>query len=858
MTDLLSGKNHISQAAILHIEDDPANRYATGRILQREGFTVREAATGAEGLRLLSEEPDLVILDVRLPDLSGFEVCRRIKADPATATIPVLHLSASYVTGEDQVTGLEGGADAYLVQPVDPDVLVATAKALLRLRRAEENYRSIFENAVEGIFQSSIDGCLITANPMFARMFGYSSPEEMIAAVSDVGYHLCSDLAQRKEIVRLLQEQGTLAGFEVLGRCKDGSKIWISLSARTIRDYDGRAVGFEGTVEDITERKRAEKEIENRAHQQAAVAELGHRALAETDVQSVMEEASALIVQTLGVEYCNIQELFPTGEEPLLRAGIGWKEGLVGHAKVDAGAGSQAGYTLLSREPVVVKNLGTEVRFKGSPLLREHGVVSSMSVVISGRDRPFGVLGAYTKEQREFSRDDVNFFEAVANVLAAAVQRNEVEKKLREVREAERQRLARDLHDEAFQGLTWALAETQLLQKTFEDPKLEHRLEEMVETLKRTGYGMRSAIYDLRLEGGNEGQTLVEMLESLVELNRRHFPEREIEFSVEEGFSSTLTNNKQVELLRLLGEAVTNAERHSGADRIHITVGVTGGKLWAEVSDDGRGFDSTKTTAGGMGLHGMQERAHALRGALKISSKAGEGTKVRFEMSLKKGHERLEETVHILLVEDHASYRQAIASMFEREPEFVVVGQAGTLSEARKILYGVDLAVVDLTLPDGYGGELIKELRAFNPQAQVLVLSASLDRAEIARAVEAGAAGVLHKTVEMYEVVEAVQRLRAGETLLPVEKVVELLRFASYQRDQEYTAQQAIAQLTTREKEVLQLLAEGLGSKEVAERLHISSKTEANHMSSILSKLGLHSRLQALVFALRYGMVEIH
>src|SRR5215203_5139458 len=720
MTDLLSGKNHISQAAILHIEDDPANRYATGRILQREGFTVREAATGAEGLRLLSEEPDLVILDVRLPDLSGFEVCRRIKADPATATIPVLHLSASYVTG------LEGGADAYLVQPVDPDVLVATAKALLRLRRAEEKYRSIFENAVEGIFQTSIEGRLLTANPTFARMFGYSSPEEMIAAVSDVGYHLCTDSAQRKEVVRLLQEQGTLAGFEVLGRCRDGSKVWISANARVIRGYDGRVVGFEGTVEDITERKRAEKEIETRAYQQATIAELGRRALAETDLQSVMEEAVTLITQTLGVEYCNVLELLPTGEELLLQVGIGWKEGLVGHATVDAGAGSQAGYTLLSREPVVVKNLSTEERFKGSPLLREHGVVSSMSVVISGRDRLFGVLGAYTKEGREFSKDDVNFFEAVANVLASAVQRNEVEKKLREVREAERQRMARDLHDEAFQSLTWVLTETQLLQKTFEDPKLEHRLEEMIEALKRTGQGMRSAIYDLRLEGGDEGKTFVEMLESLVELNRRRFPERELELSVEEGFSPPLSNIKQVELLRLLGEALTNAERHSVADRIHITVGVSGSKLQAEVSDNGRGFDSTKTTAGGMGLHGMRERAHALGGALEISSKAGEGTKVYFEMALQKGHGTLEEAVRILLVEDHASFRQAIASMFEREPEFVVVGQAGTLSEARKMLYGVDVAVVDLTLPDGYGGELIKELRAYNPQAQVLVLSASL------------------------------------------------------------------------------------------------------------------------------------
>src|SRR3954469_3411005 len=110
MADVLPDVAYISQATILHVEDDPATRYAIGRILHQEGFTVREAATGAEGLKLVKERPDLVILDVQLPDLNGFEVCRRIKADPATAMIPVLHLSARYVTDKDQVTGLEGGA----------------------------------------------------------------------------------------------------------------------------------------------------------------------------------------------------------------------------------------------------------------------------------------------------------------------------------------------------------------------------------------------------------------------------------------------------------------------------------------------------------------------------------------------------------------------------------------------------------------------------------------------------------------------------------------------------------------------------------------------------------------------------
>ncbi len=173
------------------------------------------------------------------------------------------------------------------------------------------------------------------------------------------------------------------------------------------------------------------------------------------------------------------------------------------------------------------------------------------------------------------------------------------------------------------------------------------------------------------------------------------------------------------------------------------------------------------------------------------------------------------------------------------------------------MLDGVDVAIVDLTLPDGYGGALIGELRDANPHAMVLVLSASLDRAEVARAVESGAAGVLHKSAGMDEVVEAVRRLRAGETLLSLEEIVKLLRLAGSRREQEHEARQAIAQLTPREKEVLQAFADGLDSQEIANRLGISLQTERNHASSILAKLGVHSRLQALVFTLRHGVVSI-
>jgi DNA-binding NarL/FixJ family response regulator len=222
-------------------------------------------------------------------------------------------------------------------------------------------------------------------------------------------------------------------------------------------------------------------------------------------------------------------------------------------------------------------------------------------------------------------------------------------------------------------------------------------------------------------------------------------------------------------------------------------------------------------------------------------------------------HKR-ENSTRILLVEDHASFRQALAFMFEREDEFVVSGQAGSLAEARALLRkvpdGVDVAVVDLALPDGDGYGLIEELSS-RPGVVTLVLSASLEPARFARAVEAGASGVLHKSAAIGDIVDAVRRLRAGETLLSPTEVIEMLRMVSRKRQEEYEARRAIERLTPREKQVLEALAEGLDSKDIAGKLNITVETERTHMVNILGKLDVHSRLQALVFAARHGLVEI-
>jgi len=216
--------------------------------------------------------------------------------------------------------------------------------------------------------------------------------------------------------------------------------------------------------------------------------------------------------------------------------------------------------------------------------------------------------------------------------------------------------------------------------------------------------------------------------------------------------------------------------------------------------------------------------------------------------------------IRVLLVEDHASFRQALAFMLEREPGFEVAGQVGSLAEARElngeVLEKVEVAIVDLALPDGDGLDLIEDLSS-QPRTMTLVLSASLEPGRFARAVEAGASGVLHKSTPIKDIVEAVRKLRAGEALLSPAEVVEMLRLVGRERQEEHAARQAVERLTPREKEVLQALAEGLESREIAEKLNVTVETERTHMVNILHKLGVHSRLQALVFAARYGVVEI-
>jgi PAS domain S-box-containing protein len=204
---------------------------------------------------------------------------------------------------------------------------------------------------------------------------------------------------------------------------RDGAEPkWVEARGKTIA-VDGKITRMVGICQEVTDSVRLEQELMRRARQQEVVADLGWEALTEPDLEKMLAKSVQGVQQELAVELVKVLELVPGDKELLLRAGVGWAPGLVGKLHVPVEAHSQGGYSLSKGQPVVVDDLRADTRFGIPQLLREHGVVSGISVIIAGRNgRAYGILGAHSRSLRKFTERDVAFLEAVANVIAAATQ----------------------------------------------------------------------------------------------------------------------------------------------------------------------------------------------------------------------------------------------------------------------------------------------------------------------------------------------------------------------------------------------------------------------------------------------------
>lgn len=483
------------------------------------------------------------------------------------------------------------------------------------LRHAEEKYRNIFENAVEGIYQVTLDGRFLMVNPAFARMTGYDSETDLLSSTQ--AYQLWAQPEQRDEYVRRLEEHGNVQGFESRFLRKDKSLIWVSLCARVVRGPDGQMLYSEGTLEDITERKRIEEAMR--------LASIYHRSLIETspdplvtidpegkisDVNSATESVTGYLREELiGTDF---SDYFTEPQE------------------------ARRGYRL-AFEKGLVRDYPLEIRHRHGPVTP---VLYNANVY---RDETGHVRGVFAvaRDITERKLSEKKLYESNEQLRSLTSQ-------LLMAEERERRRIAVELHDHIGQTLAVIKMNLDTLQGSSTASDLAKSLEPIRkltnEAIQQTRTLMTElsppVLYDL---GFIEAmQWLTEQIQTkygiTVFLQNDH-KFREIDQDI------------RILLFQVIRELLMNIVRHAKASKALVSLRQTGKNIHVMVKDDGIGFDvarvgNTASQNEGFGLFSIQERLRHLGGSFEIETKPGWGTCIKLTTSLKIKSKRKERGKH--------------------------------------------------------------------------------------------------------------------------------------------------------------------------------------------------------------------
>ncbi|HMA37692.1 MAG TPA: ATP-binding protein [Chloroflexia bacterium] len=547
-------------------------------------------------------------------------------------------------------------------------------------------------------------------------------------------------------------------------------------------------------------------ELAARTAQQIILAQLGLAALASPDLPALLDAAVIAVAQGLAVDYAEVLELLPGGDALLLRAGVGWAPGLVGVATVGTGPESPAGYILRARQPVIVTDLPTETRFRGTSLLQEHGIISGLSVLIHSRDRPYGVLSAHTTQRRDFSQDDVSFLQAVANLLALAIEREQAETARRAQEVAEAANAAKNdflsrMSHELRTPLNVILGFGQILERTGLTPDQQESLQHIL----RTGQHLLALINEIldlaRIEAGRisispEPVPIGELIRECLDLIRPIAAQARVTLQTDippAGDDHVLADYQRLKqvMLNLLANAVKY--NHAGGSvfvsceagplRVRILVGDTGagiapeqmGRLFTPFERLGAEHHGVEGT--GLGLALAKGLVEAMGGQVGARSTVGQGSTFWVELARVAGPVPLlgpagpaptipatasKPARTVLYVEDNLSNLRLIEAILRPYPTIkLLTAMQGALGLQLAQAHQPDLILLDVHLPDMTGAEVLQALRAGAETAAipVVVISADATAGQIARLLAAGAQIYLTKPLIVREFLGVLERI---------------------------------------------------------------------------------------------------
>ncbi|WP_224337048.1 PAS domain S-box protein [Haloprofundus halobius] len=465
-------------------------------------------------------------------------------------------------------------------------------------------YRAITESITDVIVTIDEESVIQSVNPAVSDIFGYDRGELIGESLTELMPEEYRE--QHHAGIERYLETGERAldwdYVELPGRHANGAEIPLAVSFSEI-EYRGDR-HFTGVIRDISVRKEAERRLETRAHQQEAIAEFGQFALEADDLDELMHEAAQRVADVLDNAYCKVLDLDRDERELLLRQGVGWQEGIVGHATVAADDNSQAGYTLRSEKPVLVEDLDAETRFSGPELLTSHDVKSGISTIIGSVDEPWGILGTHDTRRREFTEEDVNFVQSVANILADAIERHRYQADLERVienLEESNERLeqfAYAVSHDLQEPLRMVSSYLQLIDRRYAD-ELDEDAEEFIDFAIDGAERMRAMIESLleysRVEmRGNplKPVNLDPVLDDVIDDLQVKIEESDAEITAD---SLPRVKGDASQLRQVFQNLVDNAIEYSGDEqpRVHVSAERDGDLHVISVRDEGIGIDPT-------------------------------------------------------------------------------------------------------------------------------------------------------------------------------------------------------------------------------------------------------------------------
>ncbi|MFQ6019125.1 MAG: response regulator [Dehalococcoidia bacterium] len=529
---------------------------------------------------------------------------------------------------------------------------------------------------------------------------------------------------------------------------------------------------------------------------------------------------------------------------------------------------SLPGQTILTGRPIVRNDISQEGTHPDECLLpKETSLRSMLAVMLTSRGQSIGTLDLGRREPGRFAEDEVKLAQDIASHIGVLVEHAWLVEESNELAKIEeRNRLAREIHDTVIQSLISIVLQLELAERRLQSDVRAARLEikracELARQCLEDGRRSLLNLKPLTMERSSVSEAVAREVKTLEAAGF------EARFSPE-GSPLPLPGEAEIALYRIAQEAIANIRKHARASKVTATLRFGPEAVMLSISDNGIGFDPAVVSEKGpdkghFGLTGARERALLAGGDLRVESAPDQGTTVTAQIPITKtvavetarqevGFPAQDSRIRILLVDDHAVFRQGLRQILEQLPDIEVIGEAAEGGEALGKVQSLrpDVAVVDVQLPGMSGIEVVADLASQGSGTRSLILSAHRDGDLVLQAIRAGARAYLLKDIAGSALADAIRAVHRGEMFLHPAVSSDFATRVGGLNDEDTRES-----LTAREADVLRLIARGLRNKEIARQLSLTEATVKYHVAHLLQKLGVDSRTEALVKAQKLGLL---